>query len=820
MGSYSDILVELGAQRAMPTDRTASPNGRLGGRYELGRLLGRGGGGVVREGEDTLLRRRVAIKELRRPPAASQVEAEVFNARVLREARAAARLRHPGLVTVYDVIHADDRTWIVMEYVDGQSLADLIREHGRITPLRAARIGVSLAYALEAAHRAGVVHRDVKPGNVLVSTDGQARLTDFGIAVSEGDATLTEAGMLVGSPAYIPPERARGDRVGTAGDVWGLGATLFTAVEGVPPFEGDGTLAVLAAVVQDRRRPFRHCGPLRAVLTELLAANPRHRPSLAEARGRLREIADRLDEQTRDGATLLDILQPDPTGEEPAPAIDRPERATTWSGRADTPAGPAAAEPLLAQAGPPTARSDSAVARPGLPTAQPEGPCAAQSGGSAAAQPSPVIAHPGPSPARSGPTEAEPAQPDDQPSPSTAGPEAQPERAGARSDPARQNAVPTSPGGTDDEAVLALAHLTPLTDGVRSSSDQAGVAAPPNLDEQDASAPAGAPGGDLPTSNSTRSTGGQQAPAGVATASSGGPGAASATSAVSSSAGDQAAGRDRPQSTPGEPGQGARRRRLLLALVGGAVLVALGLVLGLVIGGDRAGNDAAGRPPAATAAPSSPASPKPRPTSAPPSPAPMTASAGTGTGPAAATSPSAPSASATTPAPGSGSTTSLDDLGSLVPSSTTPASAPAGYLVHRDAAGWSAAMPADWRLAGSGPTRLRASAPSDYPDLLVEVQASAGASSIGAWRDLEPAVRSTSSGYRLLSIRPADGGSGATAAIWEFTFTSGGRTIHVLDLGFTRNRHGYALRWRAPEEDWSGSLGQFRTIVASFRPGS
>ncbi|MCL9796487.1 serine/threonine-protein kinase, partial [Frankia sp. AgKG'84/4] len=558
MGSYGDIIVELGAQRAMPTDRTASPDGRLGGRYTLGRLLGRGGGGVVREGEDTLLRRRVAIKELRRPPAASQVEAEVFNARVLREARAAARLRHPGLVTVYDVIHADDRTWIVMEYVDGQSLAELIREHGRITPLRAARIGVSLAYALEAAHRAGVVHRDVKPGNVLVSTDGQARLTDFGIAVSEGDATLTEAGMLVGSPAYIPPERARGDRVGTAGDVWGLGATLFTAVEGVPPFEGDGTLAVLAAVVQDRRRPFRHSGPLRAVLTELLAANPRHRPSLAEARGRLREIADRLDEQTLNGVTLLDILQPDPTDDEPAPAIDRPEQASTPteqastpSGRADTSlaaAGPSAAEPLLAQAGPPTARSDSAQAdsaraRPGPPTAQPEG--------SSEAEAVPVIAQPGPSPARSDPPDAESAQPGDrQPSRSAARPEAQSERAGAWSDRAREHADPTSPAGTDDEAVLALAQLTPLTDGVRPSFDQAGAAALPNTEEPDASTPAGAPGADMPASNSTRSSGGQKAPAGVATASASGPGAAPATAAASSPAGDQAAGQVPSQGAP------------------------------------------------------------------------------------------------------------------------------------------------------------------------------------------------------------------------------------------------------------------------------
>ncbi|MCK9898206.1 protein kinase [Frankia sp. AgB32] len=793
----------------MPTDRTASPHGRLGGRYTLGRLLGRGGGGVVREGEDTLLRRRVAIKELRRPPAASQVEAEVFNARVLREARAAARLRHPGLVTVYDVINADDRTWIVMEYVDGQSLAELIREHGRITPLRAARIGVSLAYALEAAHRAGVVHRDVKPGNVLVSTDGQARLTDFGIAVSEGDATLTEAGMLVGSPAYIPPERARGDRVGTAGDVWGLGATLFTAVEGVPPFEGDGTLAVLAAVVQDRRRPFRHCGPLRSVLTELLAANPRHRPSLAEARGRLREIADRLDEQTHNGVTLLDILQPDPTTDQPVPALDRPERASASPERTDLPSAPASTQPvgaLPAQPGSPTAQPGSPTLRSGQSTDQ-RGQSTDQTGPSTD-QTGSVTAQPGPSAAQSGPFAARPAQPDDQPDPSTA----RHDRPGDQSDRARA-------GGNEAAAPLAVSQLAPVADETGPPADQTAAAGVPTPEEQHASGRASTPVGAVPARESTPSAGGQPAPAGAAAASPSAADAAEASSEVSSTRGDQAAGRESSPGTPARPGQAARRRRLLLALVGGAVLIAVGLVLGLVIGGDRSGRDAATRGPAATASPS----PTPRPTTSPPSPAATTAPAPTGTAPATSPSPAArgttPSAAAATEATRSGSTASLDDLGSLVSSSTTPASAPEGYRVHRDATGWSAALPTDWQLAGGGFPRLRANAPSGFPDLLVEVQTKAGASAIGAWRDLEPTVLASTSGYHLLSIRPADGGAGTTAAIWEFTFTSGARTIHVLDLGLIRNGHGYALRWRAPEPDWSGSLAQLRTIVASFRPG-
>ncbi len=166
-----------------------------------------------------------------------------------------------------------------------------------------------------------------------------------------------------------------------------------------------------------------------------------------------------------------------------------------------------------------------------------------------------------------------------------------------------------------------------------------------------------------------------------------------------------------------------------------------------------------------------------------------------------------------------GGSASLDDLGLLVPSSTRPATVPAGYTAHRDGFGWSVALPSGWRTSGGG-VRFTATAPSGYPDLLVETQTRAGPSSIGAWRDLEPAVRTTTSGYRRLAIDPADGGTGATSAAWEFTFTSGGRTIHVLDLGVVRNGHGYALRWRAPEDQWPASAAQFRTIVASFRPGS
>lgn len=179
---------------------------RLGGRYRLLTVLGRGGAGVVWAAEDELLRRRVAVKEVMLQAVLPEVEQAILRERVLREARAAARVHDPGLVTVSDVVEEEGRPWIVMELVDAESLADAVRTRGPLPVPEVAEIGIAVAYALGAAHRAGVLHRDVKPGNVLLGRDGRVRLTDFGIASTAGDPTLTQTGMLLGSPSYIPPE--------------------------------------------------------------------------------------------------------------------------------------------------------------------------------------------------------------------------------------------------------------------------------------------------------------------------------------------------------------------------------------------------------------------------------------------------------------------------------------------------------------------------------------------------------------------------------------------------------------------------------------
>ncbi|MER6102498.1 serine/threonine-protein kinase [Streptomyces sp. NPDC001832] len=255
----------------------------LAGRYRLGEVLGRGGMGKVWRAHDEVLHRTVAVKELTAGQYAAEADRIVLHARTQKEARAAARITHPGVVTVHDVIEYDNRPWIVMQYVDGPSLADAAKESGEIEPREAARVGLHVLGALRAAHGAGVLHRDVKPGNVLLASDGRVLLTDFGIAAIEGDSTITRTGELVGSIDYLAPERVRGGDPGPASDLWSLGATLYTAVEGRSPFRRSSPISTMQAVVTEEPPPPGRAGPLAPVITALLRKDPEDRPSAAEA---------------------------------------------------------------------------------------------------------------------------------------------------------------------------------------------------------------------------------------------------------------------------------------------------------------------------------------------------------------------------------------------------------------------------------------------------------------------------------------------------------------------------------------------------------
>jgi eukaryotic-like serine/threonine-protein kinase len=263
----------------------------IAGRYRLVSQIGSGGMGRVWLARDETLHRDVAVKEVVLPPDLTTVEREELNVRTLREARAAGRLSHPNVVAIFDVIQAEGRPWIVMELVRSRSLYQTIRENGPVTPKRAAEIGLAVLSALRAAHKAGVWHRDVKPGNVLLAEDGRVVLTDFGLATYDGDGAVTRSGLILGSAQYIAPERARDGASGPESDLWSLGATLYAAVEGRSPYARDSSMATLTALATQPPDAPRRAGPLRPVLIGLLRKDPRHRMKAAEAEKLLRKVA-------------------------------------------------------------------------------------------------------------------------------------------------------------------------------------------------------------------------------------------------------------------------------------------------------------------------------------------------------------------------------------------------------------------------------------------------------------------------------------------------------------------------------------------------
>ncbi|MEU6535054.1 serine/threonine-protein kinase [Streptomyces sp. NPDC047000] len=264
----------------------------LAGRYRLADSIGSGGMGRVWRAHDEVLHRTVAIKELTAALYVSESERDLLLARTRAEARAAARINHSAVVTVHDVLEHDGRPWIVMELVEGRSLADAVKERGRLEPREAARTGLWVLRALRAAHKAGVLHRDVKPGNVLLGDDGRVLLTDFGIAQIEGDTTITRTGEVVGSVDYLAPERVRGHDPGPASDLWALGATLYTAVDGRSPFRRTSPLSTMQAVVEEEVTEPQYADALGPVITALLRKDPAARPDAEKAEQMLADAAE------------------------------------------------------------------------------------------------------------------------------------------------------------------------------------------------------------------------------------------------------------------------------------------------------------------------------------------------------------------------------------------------------------------------------------------------------------------------------------------------------------------------------------------------
>ncbi|AUI57428.1 serine/threonine-protein kinase [Amycolatopsis sp. BJA-103] len=249
----------------------------VAGRYALLGELGRGGMGIVWRAQDQVIGRQVAIKELKFPNAPE--DASVLTERMLREVRSAGRLNDPAVVTVFDVVTENSATYIVMELVEAPTLADLVRERGPLPAQQVALVGERVLSALRAAHAAGIVHRDVKPANIMVAPDGRVKLTDFGIAHAADDPRLTTSGMIVGSPAFMAPERVEGRDAMPESDLWSLGTTLFFAAEGIVAFERSTTAATLHAIMTEAPYLTRVQGPLAAAILGLLVTKPEARMS-------------------------------------------------------------------------------------------------------------------------------------------------------------------------------------------------------------------------------------------------------------------------------------------------------------------------------------------------------------------------------------------------------------------------------------------------------------------------------------------------------------------------------------------------------------
>ncbi|OZM74405.1 serine/threonine protein kinase [Amycolatopsis antarctica] len=277
-------------QQAQRTQQAPAGGQRvIAGRYTVLGELGRGGMGIVWRAEDRVIGRVVAVKELRLPDVAE--EAGVFQERVLREVRTGGSINDPAVVTVYDVVVDHGATYIVMELVEAPTLSDLVRTHGPMPAHQVASIGEQVLAALGAAHQSGIVHRDVKPGNIMVAASGRVKLTDFGIAQAVDDPRLTTSGMLVGSPAFMAPERVAGREAMPASDLWSLGATLFFAVEGIVAHERTSTAATLHAIMNEVPYLTHAQGPLASAIMGLLAVSPEGRLPAEQARGLLQMAA-------------------------------------------------------------------------------------------------------------------------------------------------------------------------------------------------------------------------------------------------------------------------------------------------------------------------------------------------------------------------------------------------------------------------------------------------------------------------------------------------------------------------------------------------
>ncbi|OON32266.1 MULTISPECIES: serine/threonine protein kinase [unclassified Micromonospora] len=773
-------------------------------RYRLLSPLGQGGMGRVWKARDEVLHRDVAIKELVPPPSLTPEERREMRERSLREARAIARLNHVNVVRIFDVLRTDGDPWIVMEYVASKSLQDTIAEDGPVTSAKAVEIGLGVLGALKAAHKAGVMHRDVKPGNVLIGTDGRVVLTDFGLATIPGDPNVTRTGMVLGSPAYIAPERARDGTAGPEADLWSLGATLYAAVEGKSPYARPSAIATLAALATEPMPPPRNAGPLKPVLNGLLRKDPAERIDAEVAERLLRKAAGRRSKTI----SLLDgVRRPGPNGprEPRPPVVPAPRPAEPRTSRPAVPPAPrtpggglvaggaavtgAAGDDATAKVSPPStdAAPTAKVPSPGVdaaPTAKVDPPASGTNAaptakvadtGARAADPTAKL--PGPV-AATGADRVAGAPVDG----SEESPAEEADEAGSGEVTGTGGAVDgvdAAPAGQVDDTRVDPGPAVPVSPPAPpvERAEPAGDQADASGDQTDRSRDqADRPQEDAgPSSEKTGPSSGKAGPprewADRARE------RATPTSVLPAAAGPAPSSTGRAAVVSGTKPERSRRSLLVGVLV--AVLL-LGLLVAVPLLGRGDDDPGPGDPQAglSSATPSA---------AAPSSPAPATSSA-------------AP------PSPTPSATPSVD-----------PNALPEGWVLHKDPAGFSLPLPKGWVRRNVGQNTIVFDERDGVGELLVQWTNTPQPDAVADWREQEPARKSRVNNYQYLSIERCD--YYKTCADWEWLETRDNTRIHVRNRGFvTAKNRGYAFRWEVANKDWQARLADFDRIAKGFEP--
>ncbi|MFJ3893238.1 serine/threonine-protein kinase [Streptomyces sp. NPDC090083] len=814
----------------------------LAGRYRLGEVLGRGGMGTVWRAEDETLGRTVAVKELRFPSSIDEDEKRRLITRTLREAKAIARIRNTSAVTVFDVVDEDDRPWIVMELVEGKSLAEAIREDGLLAPRRAAEVGLAILDVLRSAHREGILHRDVKPSNVLIAEDGRVVLTDFGIAQVEGDPSITSTGMLVGAPSYISPERARGHKPGPAADLWSLGGLLYAAVEGAPPYDKGSAIATLTAVMTEPLEEPKHAGPLRDVIYGLLNKDPAQRLDDAGARAMLTAVIHAPEPKPAEPEPPLDATRVVPLPAQPGPEGSGGRKSGGGSGSSGASAGAerlrGALRSMRKAAG--GSAAAGAVASGASATAAP-----ATGSGSAAGP----VAGTGAGAAPSGVT---------------------PRTASGATTGRASTSVPGKPGGSGTGAGSGAAAAAGA-----GASGKGGSGGTKGAATEGGSAAEGVKSG-TPGVPSARSGGA----AGAGTAAGAGAAAGSAAKGVAPDSGARDAGsRDSGTRDPGtralgvessglrEPGLGdagtkglsatrevgaAREtgargdnsgaggrssgwpvmtppdlpprpvprapltdvvpKRTLLIIAAVIALAVIGVVLALTLGGgddsgskgskDNSGAKSGGGVSASASASEGAGTKKDDDAKS---------TGGTRTDSSETASTGDDTASSDTGASG-GSDDGSDG-------SSGGSDGAAVVKTYKGSQGFSIGLPAGWSYQSTDSAGVRLAGP-DGQKLLIAWTSTPKGDAVADWKNQEQYM--TRSGYARIRIEKVDY-RGWNTADWEFTYQDGGTKYRTIDRGFVVNSHlGYALMYTAKAANWGTELREdtWTTLTKTFEPKS